>query len=235
MSGLPLGLKQFHSHNIICYSDYINSFRSSFNRRVERFEIKAKESIGRSRIVMTVSILVAILSIIAGCYGTMVMPQKRIEQVENEYSEFFRKFERINENTMFDNLKISDIVYAEDVEFNRIEGVDGMNVTFKVSGKLDNYGIALNGTSRLIIQMNDGSVKEVDIFSDKVEVGMILRNNAWLTRTYKECDFVVKTVDIPSIDQSDVSYMKLNNISLYKSNYNGTPLTKTAEMEVFKK
>lgn len=141
---------------------------------------------------MTVSILVAILSIIAGCYGTMVMPQKRIEQVENEYSEFFRKFERINENTMFDNLKISDIVYAEDVEFNRIEGVDGMNVTFKLSGKLDNYGIALNGTSRLIIQMNDGSVKEVDIFSDKVEVGMILRNNAWLTRAYKGCDFVAK-------------------------------------------
>ena len=184
---------------------------------------------------MAVSALIAFLGIVASCYGITVIPQKKIEMIENKYADFFQKFEKVDDTTMADSLSMDDVVYVEDVEFSPVGNADGMNITFKVSGKLDNYGISLNGTSRLIIKMNDGSVKEVDIFSDSVVVGMILRNNAWLTRAYKGCYFIVRTVDIPAIDQNDISYMKLNNISFYKSNFNGTPLTKTAEIEVFKK
>lgn len=160
--------------------------------------------------------------------------KKRSDEIENKYADFFKKFDEVDSSSIVNHICMADIAYADSVMFNQVDGADAIYITFKVTGRSRDYSISLNGTSRLIIQLNNGTVKEVDIFSDCLQVGMTLRQSAYLMRTGNKSGFTVRTVEIPDIKQEDVSYVKLIDLSLQRTQSFGTDVKKHLELEVYK-
>ena len=227
-------------------AEFIGLFPAVFNKKVAIAEEKANKrateaeeaaavSIKKSNSVRNIAVLLAVVGLIIGLAGATVLPQARIKQVEDEYAEFFAKFEEVDSSAILDNLMMSDIASVYDIEFNDVDVADAKRVSLRVTGLSEDYGIGLNDTSRLIIQMQNGDVKEVDIFTDSLDFDMILRSNAWLTYAYNGKSFTIRSVAIPDLNAEDISYIKMSNISVFQKDNYSSPLRRDYELEVYKK
>lgn len=231
-------------YETLSFSEYLNRFHPIFQRKiktleaettanitsaVKRYETKTK----KARASIIISTFVAIASVIGLFVGNTVLPAAKIKKVEDKYQDFFQRYEVVNNQSIVDDINADELVDIKDIKAHKTAG-DGLNITFDIVGLRKDYGIVLNGNSRLIIHKTDGTVLEVDIFSDHNEEGMILRNSAWLQRAYEGSNIHIKTVEIPSIESNEIKYMKLINTSLFKTSDSNTTLKNNVEIEVFK-
>ncbi len=235
-----------NNEQVMTMAEFIGLFPAVFNKKIaiaeERANKRAAEaeaaaaaSIKKSNSIRNITVLLAVVGLIIGLTGAIVLPQVRIKQVEDKYAEFFAKFEEVDSSAILDNLMMSDIASVDEVEFYDVDGADAKRISFRVTGLSEDYGIGLNETSRLIVQMENGDVKEVDIFTDSLDFDMILRSNAWLTYAYNGKSFTIKSVAVPDLNDEEISYIKMSNISVFQKENYSSPLRRDYELEVYKK
>lgn len=222
-------------NRVMSFEEYVNCFHVAYNLKTKEINEEANLRIKKSSTLRNIAYLIAVIGIAVAILGTIIIPAARIKMIEDKYDEFFAIFERVDDKTVLDGLSMDDIARCKSISINPVNNNNNIvNITFTIEGLSNDYGISLTKESRLIVTLKDGSVKEVDIFSDNFVSDMILRGNAELNRAYIEHSFSVKSVDIPNVNKDDIVYIKLNNICLYKSSFSNA-VKNNVEIELYVK
>lgn len=216
------------------FTDYINQIRSDNNAVIQK-KTEEQEAIDRKRKGTNVlCIILAILSIIGGICASIIIPQARINAVEQKYSEFFQKFEPARSVTIQD-IDSSNLVDIADFQIvNSTDLSSGIKISFKLKNTGEEFHLGLSKESAIIIQTVDGRVIESTVYSS--DLYGLQQMNSFLYRIqpgyYETIDS--GTISIPGVSEEEVAYIKLTELDVYKE-MSQNAVAEGAELTLFER
>lgn len=221
-------------------SDYVNSFRDIFNNAIE----KETDILNKERDKLTkdnekrkktsnICIAIAIASIVIMTLGIIILPKRQINAIERKYADFFAKFDKV-ESITYEDVNVQALV---DVQNLQMQTNPELNETTKISFRLANlgvdYGVGLSSDTCIIVQLNDGSIKEYTVFSN--DAGGYLKDYAVLYRLhpggFEFLDFFIDAIGID--DPNKIDYIKMNKLVFFRNINHNNNLLDNIELEIY--
>lgn len=176
---------------------FVAEKEAEFNQKTQ----KAKSRSVKIAVGVVAACLILSVTLITGA-------QRRISAAEDAMADFAQKFEHVEEfndgNISFSDslITVSDVVLEESSDI-----VNTVNFSCKLTPASSTYGITIEEDAVLIVILKDGSVKEYDLWNE--------------TYPYKRPVQVTGMVQVGlhefyDIDLSDISYVKLANLGVWK-------------------
>ncbi len=190
--------------------------------------IAKTKKLKKAKIMGIVSnIVIAILCIIV----SILCCSSVIRKNTNELDEFKQNFLHIDEigNKYIDAL--DSYVDISNISLLPLTD-DAVTFTARIAMANDTYGIALTENSKYIVMTDSGEVFEYNVF------GKHLRYNKFsntIGKGIREYGDLAKAQFYGISDTNDISYIKITNVELFKTDMSGTTVKDKLEIELYSK
>lgn len=222
---------QFYDYIDIMLKDYREGIEQNKKDCLELVKIqnkKTKKTIFSAIIVC----IIFVLGAISICNSNEKECTARILAAEQELAVFAHKFEHVEE---FNNGEITfseDLIIVSDVVLENSSDVEN-TINFSCSLKWigTNYGVCIREDTQIIVILNDGTVKEYDLWNRTYP----FTSNFRLGGSVLQSTGKIAVHEFYDIELSDISYIKLSNLSVWKINapYSNNEMFDGYEIELY--
>ena len=171
--------------------------------------------------------IIVVVCIIVSIIVSLVI----IQQNDNTLNAFKQKFLHVDEigNQYIDEL--NSYVQISDVLLEALTD-DAISFSAKIAMANDTYGITLTEHAKYIVMTDSGQIFEYDVFGEHLHYFKI---NNMIGHGIKEEGTLAKTQFYGIANTSDISYIKITGVELFKLDVNRTVIKDNLEIELFKK
>ena len=232
------------------FYEYVHEFKKAINTDVQKVKdgyIKATEAFKSESRKIKTRMWISIVAVVTVCLSITLFScrhYQRIcnEQVDSAMSELHKmekKFAFVDMDSRDNAYLVNHMIQVSDVKL--VKAPNQKN-TALFSCTLTNqdaeYGIILNEDTTYIIMMNDGTVREYRMFGERLHYSY---SSYRLSGTADKMTWnhanTLKELEIYNVeDISEIAYIKITNISLWKLNENNNaPLVNGLELALYSK
>lgn len=192
---------------------------------------KAAFRIGKMAVLAVALCCVACIAVaFLACSGYQKAANAQVAAAEQALSDYAHQFEHVE---IYNNGEIElarDLITTSDVSLEKSNDVvNALNFNCTLNWNGTEYGTQLTEDTKYLIQLKDGNVKEYDLFSKEFPC---YPSHKLGKGAYSQ--FELPTLEIYDLNLSDISYIKLSNLKVWKylTNY-GNPLWEGFEVELY--
>lgn len=162
-------------------------------------------------------------------YDTINNYNNQITEIYDEVTKFKQNFLHVDEidNDYIDSLK--SYVQISNVSLQPLTD-DAVSFTARISTTNDTYGISLTENSKYIVMTMSGKVLEYDVFGEHLAYNRYSNSVGTGIRNYGD----LAQVQFYGIsDTSEISYIKINEVELFKLDGSRTVIKDSLEIELY--
>ncbi len=175
----------------------------------------------KSQRTMFAAILLSVAVLLGGsliCAKVRNDCNEKVNEAQQQLSAFAQKFEHVEEYNNGDIIISDSLIEVSDVSVVNASDIENcviFSCTLNWVG--EEYGIKLTDDTKYIIMLNDGTIKEYDLFTSDFTCYPIHKlGKGFYSR------FPLPSREFYNMDVSEISYIKLTNLGVWKysANYN---------------
>lgn len=212
---------------VVPFYQYLDAMKSNFHEEIEK---NKRHVIKAHSFVKITFVVFAILSFLL-CYGYKNHCSLQIANAQRELAIFAQKFEHVEEfndgeiSISKDLIQVSDVVLEKSIDIE-----NAINFSCSLTWNGDEYGVSVGENVKIVVILVDSSVKEYDFWNDTYPFTYVHH----LSNSVFEQTASIAVHEFYDIDISDISYVKLINLGVFKLNkYPVEDIFTTFEIELF--
>ncbi len=216
---------------------YINTFISEHQAKLKNLEkdyseklkkIESSLATSKKQFIILSSLLGVACIIICLCIG--IYSRQQIALAETELSSFAQKIKPVSEYNNGEITFSDSLVLVSDVLIEDSSDIkDTVNFSCTLTGNGDKYGIRLAKNTKYIVMLKDGTIQEYDLFGSDFRYSSLYR----ISRGHFD-SFALPCCEFYNVSSSDISYVKLVNLSIWKNPHYNDDLFFDYEVELYR-
>lgn len=212
---------------VVPFYQYLETLKTNFKDEIEKRERKVLKA---QFLVKIAFVVFGILSFLF-CYGYKYLCSLQVASAQHELSLFAQKFEHVeefNNGEIFiskDLIQVSDVVLEQSIDIE-----NAINFSCSLTWNGAEYGVSIGENVKIVVILIDGSIKEYDLWNDTYPFTFVHQ----LSNSIFEQTASIAVHEFYNIEISDISYIKLINLGVFKLNkYPEEDIFTSYEIELF--
>jgi len=213
------------------------SFENKEKQLSAQYDKKAQAEVERTKkIKLTAMFICGFFAFcsIAICSRILTTANAKVETAQQELAQFAQKFEHVGEynngNLVFSNplVTVSDVLIENSADIR-----DAVNFSCTLTGCGENYGIRLLRDTKYIVMQTDGTIQEYDFFTSTLKYSQLYSIST--PDGISHSSYQLPRREFYDVNVSDITYIKLTNISVWSRDDRFTDLITDYELELYRR